>query len=237
MQGRNAAQPRPLEALDDAQLVQLARQRDSDAFRTIMQRNNRRLYRVARSVLGDDCEAEDVVQEAYVRAFASLDTFRGDSRLTTWLTRITLNEALGRLRQRRPTVDLTVLDAESAVTANIIPFPTMQPGTDPERAAAQQQIRHLIESAIDELPEAFRSVFVMREIEEMSVEETADFLDIEPATVKTRLHRARRLLRETLDQQLASALTEAFPFDGKRCSRTTDKVLERLQLSTPTKSR
>jgi len=237
MQGREAIQPSRLEALDDAQLVELARRGNGDAFRTLMQRNNRRLYRVARSVLADDSEAEDVVQEAYVRAFGSLGTFRGDSSLTTWLTRITLNEALGRLRQRRPTVDLTVLDAEAAGPANIIPFPTMQPGTDPERAAAQQQIRRLIEGAIDELPEAFRTVFVMRDIEEMSVEETADFLDIEPATVRTRLHRARRLLREALDQQLASTLTETFPFDGKRCTQTTDKVLARLQLSTPSKGR
>jgi RNA polymerase sigma-70 factor (ECF subfamily) len=231
MQGRDAVRPRNLDALDDAQLVQLARGRNGDAFRTIMQRNNRRLYRVARSVLGDDSEAEDVVQEAYVRAFGSLGTFRGDSSLTTWLTRITLNEALGRLRQRRPTVDLTVLDAEPDGPANIIPFPTMQPGTDPERAVAQQQIRRLIEGAIDELPEAFRTVFVMREIEEMSIEETAHFLNIEPATVKTRLHRARRLLRQALDQQLASTLVEAFPFDGKRCTQMADKVLERLQLS------
>src|SRR5262245_28100318 len=236
MQGRDAIRPRSLEALDDAQLVELARLSESDAFRTIMQRNNRRLYRVARSILRDDSEAEDVVQEAYVRAFGSLGTFRGDSSLTTWLTRIALNEALGRLRQRRPTVDLTVLDAEPPGLANIIPFPAMQRDTDPERAAAQQQIRHLIEGAVDELPEAFRTVFVMREIEEMSVEETADYLNIEPATVKTRLHRARRLLRQALDQQLASTLTEAFPFDGKRCAQTADKVLERLQLSTPSTS-
>ena len=236
MQGRDAIRPRSLEALDDAQLVELARLSESDAFRTIMQRNNRRLYRVARSVLGDDSEAEDVVQEAHVRAFGSLGTFRGDSSLTTWLTRITLNEALGRLRQRRPTVELTVLDAAPVGPANIIPFPTMQPGTDPERAVAQQQIRRLIEGAIDELPEAFRTVFVMRQIEEMSVEETADFLKIEPATVKTRLHRARRLLRQALDQQLASSLTEAFPFDGKRCTHIADKVLERLRLSMPSKS-
>jgi RNA polymerase sigma-70 factor, ECF subfamily len=235
MQGRDAIRLRSLEALDDAQLVELARQSNSDAFRTIMQRNNRRLYRLARSVLRDDSEAEDVVQEAYVRAFGNLGTFRGDSSLTTWLTRITLNEALGRLRQRRPMVELTVLDAAPAGPANIIPFPTMQLGTDPERAVAQQQIRRLIEGAIDELPEAFRTVFVMREIEEMSVEETADFLKIEPATVKTRLHRARRLLRQALDQQLASSLTEAFPFDGKRCTHTADKVLERLRLSTPSK--
>jgi RNA polymerase sigma-70 factor (ECF subfamily) len=217
-------------------LVQLARRNNGDAFRTIMQRNNRRLYRVARSVVKDDSEAEDVVQEAYVRAFGSLGAFRGDSSLATWLTRIALNEALGRLRNQRPTVDLATLDTESAGSSKVIPFPTMQPGTDPERAAAQAQIRHLIEAAVDKLPEAFRTVFVMRDIEEMTVEETADFLNIEPATVKTRLHRARRQLRQALDQQLASTLTEAFPFDGQRCTHTADKVLERLDLLNPSKS-
>jgi RNA polymerase sigma-70 factor, ECF subfamily len=235
MQRQEVARPRSLDALNDAQLVELARRSDGDAFRTIMQRNNRRLYRVARSVVRDDSEAEDVVQEAYVRAFCSLGTFRGDSSLTTWLTRITLNEALGRLRHVRPTVDLAVLDAEPTGSPQIIPFPAMRPDTDPERAAAQQQIRHLIEGAVDKLPEAFRTVFVMRDIEEMTIEETAEFLNIEPATVKTRLHRARRLLRQALDRQLESTLTEAFPFDGERCTHTADKVLERLQLSMPSR--
>jgi RNA polymerase sigma-70 factor, ECF subfamily len=198
-----------------------------------MQRNNRRLYRVARSVVHDDGEAEDVVQEAYVKAFGNLDQFRGDASLTTWLTRITLNEALGRLRRQRPTVGLAVLDAESGGKSQIIPFPLMSADIDPERAAAQRQIRHLIEGAIDGLPEIFRVVFVMREMEDMSVEETAGILGLQPATVKTRLHRARRLLRQALNDQVASTLTEAFPFDGKRCRHTADIVLERLQPSMP----
>ena len=236
MQARNAAKPTSLETLDDAALVRLARQRDGNAFRVIMQRNNQRLYRVARSVVQDDSEAEDVVQQAYVNAFDSLGKFRGDSSLTTWLTRITLNEALGRLRRQRPTVDLEVLDVEPAGTSKIVAFPLMPAGSDPERDAAQRQIRHLIERAIDDLPEIFRVVFVMRDVEDMSIEETAGFLGLPPATVKTRLHRARRQLRQALDEKLASTLTGAFPFDGKRCQQTTDKVLERLQLSTSPRS-
>jgi RNA polymerase sigma-70 factor, ECF subfamily len=236
MQARDAAQPQNLDALGDAELVQLARERNGDAFRIIMQRNNQRLYRVARSVVQDDSEAEDVVQEAYVRAFGSLGQFRGDSSLATWLTRITLNEALGRLRRQRHMVDLEVLDAEPSGKTQIIPFPLMPVAADPERAAAQRQIRNLIEGAIDDLPEIFRVVFVMRDVEGLSIEETADFLGMPPATVKTRLHRARLQLRRALDEQLASTLTEAFPFDGKRCRQSADKVLARLQLVASPKS-
>ena len=236
MQARDAAQPQNLDALGDAELVQLARERNGDAFRIIMQRNNQRLYRVARSVVQDDSEAEDVVQEAYVRAFGSLGQFRGDSSLATWLTRITLNEALGRLRRQRHMVDLGVLDAEPSGKTQIIPFPLMPVAADPERAAAQRQICNLIEGAIDDLPEIFRVVFVMRDVEGLSIEETADFLGMPPATVKTRLHRARLQLRRALDEQLASTLTEAFPFDGKRCRQSADKVLARLQLVASPKS-
>jgi RNA polymerase sigma-70 factor (ECF subfamily) len=235
MQAPDATRSRDLEALDDLELVALARRRDGEAFRVIMQRNNQRLYRVARSVVADDSEAEDVVQQAYVNAFGSLATFRGEASLATWLTRITLNEALGRLRRQRPMVDLEALDAEPAGNAKIIPFPLMSEDIDPERAAAQRQIRHLIERAIDDLPEIFRVVFVMRDVEGLSIEETADFLGLEPATVKTRLHRARQQLRRALDEQLASTLTEAFPFQGKRCQQTADAVLQRLQLMTPSK--
>src|SRR5262245_21922862 len=143
MQARHATPIKNLEALHDAELVRLARERNGEAFRVIMQRNNRRLYRVARSVVQDDAEAEDVVQESYVRAFGSLGQFRGDSSLATWLTRIALNEALGRLRRRRPMVDLAVLDAESGAARKILPFPLMPTDSDPECAAAQHQIRQL----------------------------------------------------------------------------------------------
>jgi RNA polymerase sigma-70 factor, ECF subfamily len=231
MQGRDATRVIDFDALGDAELVQLARQRDAGAFRAIMRRYNRRLYRVARSVTRDDSEAEDVVQEAYLRALTNLGAFRGDSSLATWLTRIALNEALGRLRRRRPTVELSTLDAEGHDETHVIPFPLMTANCDPERTVAQREIRLLLERAIDDLPEIFRIVFVMREIEELSVEETANFLNMPEATVKTRLHRARRLLRQALDEQLAPALADTFPFDGMRCTRMADKVLERLGLS------
>jgi len=231
MQRKDAIRVSDLDALGDAELVQLACQRDSDAFRVIMRRHNRRLYRVARAVVRDDSEAEDVVQEAYFRAFANLANFRGDSSLATWLTRIALNEALGRLRRQRPAVELSTLDAQSQDETHVIPFPLMAANCNPERIVAQREIRRLMERAIDDLPEIFRIVFVMREIEELSTEETAGFLNLPQATVKTRLHRARRLLRQALDEQLASVLEDAFPFDGMRCTGMADKVLERLGLS------
>jgi len=231
MERQDAIPVRDLDALGDVELVRLARERDSGAFRVIMRRHNRRLYRVARAVTRDDTEAEDVVQEAYFRAFANLGNFRGDSSLATWLTRIALNEALGRLRRQRSTVELPMLDAESQDDTHVIPFPLMASNCDPERAVAQREIRILMERAIDALPEVFRIVFVMREIEDLSIEETAGFLNLPQATVKTRLHRARRLLRQALDEQLAPALADAFPFDGMRCTRIADRVLERLGLS------
>ena len=233
MKKQDAARLIDHDALEDAELVELARQRDSAAFRVIMRRHNRRLFRVARAVTRDDSEAEDVVQEAYTLAFTNLGTFRGDSSLATWLTRIAMNEALGRLRRSRPTVELSALDAEHRNDAHIIQFPMMTSNYDPERTVAQREIGRLMERAIDGLPDIFRVVFMMRDVEELSVEETAGLLGLPEATVKTRLHRARRLLRQALDEQLAPALAEAFPFDGMRCTRMADRVLERLGLSTP----
>ncbi len=225
-----ALESRNMDALPDRDLIGFASQGNAAAFRSIMQRHNHRLYRLARGILRDDSEAEDAVQEAYVRAFTNLAEFRGDAKLSTWLTRIVLNEALGRLRRQRPTVELTVLDsAHGRQGAEIIPFPLTDAAADnPERSAARREIRHLLERAVDDLPEPFRVVFVMRAIEEMSVEETAAHLNLRPETVKTRLHRARRLLREKLDAQLASTLTDAFPFAGARCVGIADAVLNRL---------
>ncbi|HSH38884.1 MAG TPA: RNA polymerase sigma factor [Chthoniobacterales bacterium] len=227
-----ALESKNMDALPDRDLIGFANQGNAAAFRAIMQRHNRRLYRLARGILRDDSEAEDAVQEAYVRAFMHLTEFRGDAKLSTWLTRIALNEALGRLRRQRLTVELTVLDsAHERRGAEIIPFPLTDAAADnPERSAARREIRHLLERAVDDLPEPFRIVFVMRAIEEMSVEETAAYLNLRPETVKTRLHRARRLLREKLDAQLASTLTDAFPFAGARCVGIADAILNRLEI-------
>ena len=217
------------DGLGDAELARLARRGEASAFGAIMSRYNRRLYRAARSVLRDDGEAEDAVQDAYVRAFTGLSEFRGEAGLSTWLTRITINEALGRLRRRRRSVDLQALDAvQTNGAALAVSAPLAMADADPERTAARREIRRLIEQAIDELPEAFRLVFVLRDVEEMSVEETAAHLGLRPETVKTRLFRARRRLRRALNDRLASALTDAFPFAGARCARVRAAVLRRL---------
>ena len=213
-------------ARNDTELVEQAQRGDELAFRTIMERHNRRLYRVARTVLKDESEAEDAVQEAYLRAFSALSTFRGEASLATWLTRIVLNEALGRKRKQRP---MLPLDDIQEGGAQIIRFPNMNPEIDPERSAAQSQIRTLIEKSIDALPDSFRIVFVLRDVEELSIEETAAFLGVRPETIKTRLHRARRLLREQLTEQLASTLKDSFPVAGARCARISDSVISRLR--------
>jgi RNA polymerase sigma-70 factor, ECF subfamily len=219
----------------DPDLVALVLAGDGLAFAAIMTRYNQRLYRVAQGVVRDEAEAEDVLQEAYVRAFAALPGFRGESALGTWLTRIVLNEALGRMRRRRPTEQLDVLDQEAQTgDSRVIMFPGVDGAPNPEAAAARSQVRRLLEHAIDDLPEAFRLVFVMRDIEEMSIEETAANLAIRPETVKTRLHRARRLLRKNLDDKLSTVLRDTFPFQGARCARITQAVLARLGMETGT---
>ncbi|MBN8961864.1 MAG: RNA polymerase sigma factor [Rhizobiales bacterium] len=215
--------------LNDAELVRRSLARDGSAFRVIMQAHNRRLYRLARGIVRDDAEAEDVVQEAYVRAFTHLADFRGDSSLATWLSRITINEALGRLRSRRPTVDLATFEVQRT-PAEIIQFPLTSKADDPEQTMAQRQLLQLVEQATDKLPEVYRIVFITRVIEGMSVEETAEILGLRPETVKTRLHRARRLVREQLDKQIGPVLMDAFPFAGRRCERVTNAVMQRLGL-------
>ena len=216
-----------LDAFDDQALVGLARLRDEPAIRTLTRRYNRRLFRLARSILCNDAEAEDVVQEAWVRAFTALDGFRGDAAFSTWLTRIALNEALGRRRRQRPTIDWDSYDGNPS-EAEIINFPVSAMTSDPERTMARSEIRDVLERSIDELPDGFRIVFVARIVEGLSVEETAELFSLKPETVKTRLHRARALLREALDRQLGPALTETFPFGGSRCERMTEAVVARL---------
>jgi RNA polymerase sigma-70 factor, ECF subfamily len=210
-------------------LLARARDRDEAAIRSIMQSNNRRLYRLARGILRNDSEAEDVVQETYVRAFTHLDSFRGDSSLATWLARIAMNEALGRVRGQRHVIEWTSLPA-GVIEAQIIPFP-LSASLDPEKAMAQREIQAVVEHAIDELPEDFRLVFISRVVEAMSVEETAEILALKPQTVKTRLHRARAMLRENVERKIGPVVMEAFPFAGKRCERLTEAVIKRLGLS------
>ena len=217
-------------AAADVELVRRALSRDEAAVRAIIKANNRRLYRLARGILRNDSEAEDVVQETYVRAFTHLAEFRGDSGLSTWLSRIAMNEALGRLRRRRPGVELSSLPP-GTLEAQIIQFPLLSATDDPERTMAQREIQHVVEGAIDELPEPFRMVFITRVVEGMNVEETADILGLKPETVKTRLHRARTMLRDNVERKIGPVVMDAFPFAGKRCERLTEAVLKRLGYS------
>ncbi len=208
--------------LPDERLVELARQGQGAAYAQIMRRNNRRLFRLVRSIVGSDHEAEEVVQETYVRAYTALDGWRGEATLATWLSRIALNEALGEVRRRRQTVPFeAVADAEpvrgSAFDHLVKP--------SPEQDAARGEIRHLLERAIDSLPAEFRSVFVLRAVERLSVDETAAVLGVGAITVRTRFFRARKLLRSALGEQFALALGDSFPFAGARCDRIIERVL------------
>ena len=224
MTRKSAIQTVAVSAPGDVLLVHRAMAHEADAFRAIIKTHNQRLYRIARGVVRNDSEAEDIVQEAYVRAFAALATFRGDSSLATWLSRIVINEALGRLRKRRRTVAMP-----ASQEAQIIQFP-LNPSDDPERTMAQRQILRLVERATDNLPDVYRTVFIARVIEGLNIEETADLLGVRPETVKTRLHRARALMRKALDDEIGPVLLDAFPFAGRRCERLTEAVMKRLGL-------
>jgi RNA polymerase sigma-70 factor (ECF subfamily) len=216
---------------DDDRLVERAQQKDREAIRLIVKQHNRRLYRIARSIVRNDTDAEDVLQEAYVRAFAGLGGFRGESRLGTWLARIVINEALGCIRRRRPAIDIGLISSNPTLNAQIIPFPDANRVSDPEMTMAQTEIRILLERAIDKLPSPFREVFIARLVEGMSVAETAESFGIPSQTVKTRLFRARALLRTEMERHIGPALGNAFPFAGERCERLTLTVLKRLGLS------
>jgi len=212
-------------ALNDAALVLLVTHGDHEAFRYIMQRFGPHLYRIARGVLEEETEAEDIVQEAFTRAYDKFDTFRGDAPLRTWLISILLNEARSRLRRRRATVGLEHVDMSSPDPFWVSRSGLGRHGGDPVSFAARAEIRLLLRDAIDELPEPYRTVFRLREIEACSVEETAARLAIKPQTVKTRLHRARRLLRKSLGTTLGNMLADSFPFLGVRCACMTAVVM------------
>ena len=215
----------PHEAADDAALVDDVRRGDERAFAVLMRRYNRRLYRTARAILKDDGAAEDALQEAYVRAYRHIGDYRGDAAMATWLTRIVVNEALQILRRtRRERVVVPIDDPAGAPAAEV----SDAPETTPESSAMRSEIRRLIERKIDELPEGYRAVFVLREVEEMTVEETASALDLPAATVRTRLFRAKARLREALAHELDVATQDVFGFDGERCDRIVASVLARI---------
>jgi len=223
-----AAQARlDYERLDDAALARLVAERDPEAVRLVTGRNNQRLFRAAWSILRNRAEAEDAVQSAYLKGFANITSFEGRSSLSTWLTRIAINEALGRQRsaQRRRKhlgdSSVAVLDdyREKLMRGSMS-------GGAPDADLARLQIKHLLEDAVAALPEQFRTVFVLREIEGLSVEETAESLGLVPATVKTRHLRARRRLQEALAPEVKNVLSGTFPFAGADCEAMTERVVK-----------
>lgn len=215
-------------APDETELVQRAACGEAAAVRAIIGTYNQRLYRLVRAVMRNDQDAEDVLQETYLQAFRHLDGFKGDASLSTWLSRIALNTAFqrlrsdGRMKRKAPEADRT--------QGQVIPFPLAATFDNPERLMAQRQLLQLVEEATDALPAPFRLVFVARVIEGLSVEETAQLLSLPAATVKTRLHRARKLVKEQMEAKIGPIFLEAFPFAGRRCQRLTDEVLARLGL-------
>ena len=215
----------------DEDLAEDARSGELRAFEVIMRRYNQRLFRLARSIAASDSDAEDALQEAYIRAFTNLDSFEGRSAFSTWLSRIVLNEALGRVnRNKQERARISEMQEDQIQNGNvIIPFELTAAET-PEALAERSQVRGVIEQAINRLPDRFRSVFVLRVVEQLSVEETAAILDIPEATVKTRTHRAKRQLKGQLENMIDGAVCDSFTFLGSRCDRTVARVLERLAL-------
>ncbi|MBC5783461.1 RNA polymerase sigma factor [Ramlibacter sp. USB13] len=218
----------------DEDLLPRLRERDAAAFELLMRRHNRRLYRVARSMLGDTAEAEDAVQEAYLSGFRSLAEFRGDASLATWLSRIVVNECMTRLRRQARRDNIVPIVASDAWTTEDGELPqedaTAARVEPPDRLLWRAEMRALLERRIDQLPGPYRVVFVMRAVEELSVEETAQALGIAEATVRTRLFRARSFLREAIAQDLDMAQGDVFDFDGERCDRIVARVLQGLSL-------
>ena len=206
---------------DETTLLALVRSGDEDAFVLLMRRYNLRVYRIARSILSDDAEAEDAAQEGWVLAYRHLHQFEGRSSFSAWLGRIVSRQALAQARRRRP---VPAAEASEDVMDRCL---------DPERRASDREARAILERAIDRLPDGFRAVFVLRAVEEMSVAETAACLEIAEDTVKTRLHRARRLLRDDLNTELDVAAADAFAFAGARCDRMVERVLQRVADRSP----
>jgi RNA polymerase sigma-70 factor (ECF subfamily) len=199
----------------DGQIIERVLAGDVQLFELLMRRHNERIYRAVRSILRDETESEDAMQAAYLHAYVHLREFESRAAFATWLTRIAIHEALGRKRRVFRTVDIEGVDVAADQRS-------------PEQDAQDVEHRKLLDRAIDTLPEHFRTVFVLRQVQDLSVEETAEVLDLVPETVKTRLHRARKLLRRSLMEQLDQALPRALPFEATRCDRVVAAVMARI---------
>lgn len=214
-----------LQALPDEQVVSRVLSGEIELFEILMRRYNQRLYRVARSILSDDGEAEDVMQDAYVRAYSHLGQFAGRSSFATWLTRIAVYEALARARRGRRLVKIEDISSRAEGSMKF----SSPAESGPEQRAIQRDFQNVLEVAMAALPESFRSVLMLREVEGLSTAETAECLGIGEPLVKTRLHRARAALRRELENRSRAALGEAFPFHLSRCDRVVSAVFKRIQ--------
>lgn len=211
-------------AIPDDDLVSAVRAGETRLYETLMRRYNQRLFRVVRSVVTEDSEAEDVLQEAWVRAYEHLDQFEGRASFSTWVTRIAYHEALSRARNSKRWTPLE--NAAGGVMAEA--DRKRATAETPEMQAIRAQLGQVLQAAIDALPETYRSVFVLREVEQLSTSETAESLELSEEAVKTRLHRSRALLRRELEKCLGPHVTEAYAFLGARCDRMVASVLGRL---------
>lgn len=212
----------------DAELCERVRAGDKGAFEQLMRRHNRTLFRTARAILRDDAEAEDALQEAYLQAYQAIGGWRGEAKLSTWLARIVANEALMRLRKQARRAEIVPLQS-SATLEGLNEIPDTDMKKTPDREAERIEMRRLLETQIDALPDDYRAVFMLRAVEELTVEETAKVLGIPEATVRSRLFRARSLLREGLASRIDLACEEAFAFAGERCDRIVANVMKRLR--------
>ena len=219
-----ATESRERDAFSDEDVVKRVRAGQVDLFEVLMRRYNQRVYRLARAVLRNDSEAEDVAQEAWVRAYTHLDQFAGRAAFSTWLSRIALHEAWARVR-RGKRLEAIEPDPESAGR----PMRQTSADPDPEGVVLGREMRSLLEEVVEALPESYRTVFVLRQIEELSTAETAECLELSEETVKTRLHRARATLRQGLLARIGAGIKQTFPFLGGRCDRMTGLVLARIK--------
>jgi len=217
-----------MEQLPDAEVAARVRNGEPALFELIMRRYNRRLFRITRSILGDDAAAEDAMQEAYVSAYFKLGQFRGPHGFASWLCQIATNQALMQRRSRARVTLAPLDDLEDPTNREAATADSLSSHSNPEAGMHEQQLRRLLERAIDALPEVYRAAFVLREVEQLSIADTASYLGIEAATVKTRVHRARRLLQRDLTSELSAALSGAFDFDGARCDRVVARVVARI---------
>ena len=212
------------EGWTDLEVVERVKAGETALYEIIMRRYNQRLYRVARAIVRDDSEAEDVMQDAYVRAYQNLGQFRGAAAFSTWLTRIAVNEALGRLRVRNRNPQLEDDDSNGEDSMNLA-----DTSPDPELSASVAELGHLLEQAVLDLPEQYRAVVMLRDIEELNTADTAAVLDLTEENVKVRLHRARAMAREWLFERVGANAKHAFPFMGIRCDRVVKAAFDRLK--------